>query len=274
MKVNLLIISVFLSIIIYAGVDSLHGIVGLTKRDGGTGCVCHNFFWSDSVYVWIEGPDSVYRNDTVSYKLFMSGGPAVTGGFNVAAYSGVLDSVDTLTRISFGELTHTTPNPFFSDTVFWNFSYTAPDSLLNDTLYSVGNSVNGDSIPTDLDQWNFGENFVINVIDKPVNVERVNLVPEKYILYQNYPNPFNPATSISYQIPKEGFITLALYNTAGEEVATLVNESKPAGLHTVEFDGSLLSSGIYFYQLLVSALQSKDGIANNFVETKKMVLLK
>jgi hypothetical protein len=271
MKFNFLLIFVFVSIIVYAGIDSLHGIVGLTKRDGSTGCVCHNFFWSDSVNVWIEGPDSVYRNDTVSYKLFMSGGPEVTGGFNVASYFGVLDSVDTLTRVAFGELTHTSPNPFISDTVFWNFSYTAPDSLLIDTLYSVGNSTNGDSIPTDPDQWNFGENFIVNVIDKPVNVERINLVPEEYILYQNYPNPFNPTTKIKFSISdlpdgKAGFrfVSLIVYDVLGNEVAILINEEKPAGEYEVEFSAEGLKSGIYFYRIQVG----------DFDQTKKMILLR
>jgi len=264
MKINLLIICVFLSVIIYAGIDELHGIVGLTKRDGGTGCICHNFFWSDSVNVWIEGPDSVYRNDTVSYKLFMSGGPAVTGGFNVATYFGVLDSVDTLTRISFGELTHTSPNQFVSDTVFWSFSYTAPDSLLNDTLYSVGNSTNGDSIPTDLDQWNFGENFIVNVIDKPVNVERMNLVPEEYILYQNYPNPFNPTTNLKFRMADFGFVSIKVFDLLGREVATLVNEERSAGEYEVEFNATGQASGIYLYKLETS----------NFTATRKMLLLK
>jgi len=100
-----------------------------------------------------------------------------------------------------------------------------------------------------------------------------------YILSQNYPNPFNPTTTIAYEIPQMGFVTLKIYDILGREVATLVNEEKLAGSYEVQFDshsveGRNLSSGIYFYQLLVSALQSKDGKAGNYSETKKMILLR
>jgi hypothetical protein len=110
--------------------------------------------------------------------------------------------------------------------------------------------------------------------------------PTIFSLEQNYPNPFNPTTKIKYSIadvianPDEirmkqsQFITLKIYDVLGNEVATLVNEQKPAGTYEVEFNGTGLPSGIYFYQLLVSALQSKDGKAGTFIESKKMVLLK
>lgn len=196
MKINLLLSAAFLSIIIYANINERDGIIGLTKRDGGLGCLCHNLTFTDSVIVWIEGPDSVFKGDTIQYKLLMTGGPAVAGGFNVASYFGELDSADTLTKVLFGELTHTSPNPFVNDTVSWNFYYTAPDSLLIDTIYSVANSVNLDSIPSDLDQWNFGENFIVYVIDYPTDTDDIFNLPNQFVLEQNYPNPFNPTIKI------------------------------------------------------------------------------
>ena len=87
---------------------------------------------------------------------------------------------------------------------------------------------------------------------------------EQYTLEQNYPNPFNPTTKIEYSIPKTSFVTLKVYDMLGREVATLVNEDKSVGIYTVNFDGSNLSSGIYFYQL-------KSG---SFFETKKLILLR
>ncbi|MCC7095452.1 MAG: hypothetical protein IT277_14795, partial [Ignavibacteriaceae bacterium] len=174
MKINFILVLAFISFIAYANIDYLHGIVGMTLRDGGIGCICHNIESNDSVFVWIEGPDSVKRNSTQQFKLFMSGGPAIAGGFNLASYFGELDSVDTLTHVMFGELTHTQPNPFINDTVSWNFLYTAPDSILTDTIYSVGNSVNWDSIPSNFDQWNFGQNFAVQVTDYPVNLSNEN----------------------------------------------------------------------------------------------------
>jgi hypothetical protein len=87
-----------------------------------------------------------------------------------------------------------------------------------------------------------------------------------YELSQNYPNPFNPTTIIKYQIPELSFVTIKVYDVLGNEIAILVNEEKPAGGYNVEFriENSELSSGIYFYHLR----------AGNFIETKKMVLLK
>jgi hypothetical protein len=85
-----------------------------------------------------------------------------------------------------------------------------------------------------------------------------------YLLSQNYPNPFNPSTVISYQLSVIGFVTLKVYDILGREIATLVNEEKPAGEYEVEFNAANLPSGIYFYQIK----------AGNFVETEKMVLLK
>jgi len=174
MKINLLLTVLFLSVIIYANIDEMDGIVGLTQRDGGLGCVCHNFSSTSSVHIWIEGPDTVIMSSTTQYKLLLAGGPAVAGGFDLASYFGELDSVDTSTHIISGELTHSYPNPSVNDTISWNFLYTAPGSILTDTLYTVGNSVNLDGIPSTLDQWNFGENFIIHVIDIPVPVELAN----------------------------------------------------------------------------------------------------
>jgi hypothetical protein len=72
-------------------------------------------------------------------------------------------------------------------------------------------------------------------------------LPTTYSMDQNYPNPFNPETRINFSIPNEGIVTLNVYNSLGQQVATLVNESKPAGTYEVDFDGAQLSSGIYFY---------------------------
>jgi len=89
-------------------------------------------------------------------------------------------------------------------------------------------------------------------------------IPDRFTLGQNFPNPFNPSTKISWQSPVDSWQTLKIYDVLGNEVATLVNEYKPAGVYEVQFDASQLSSGIYFYKLQ----------AGNFVEIKKMVLLK
>jgi len=89
-------------------------------------------------------------------------------------------------------------------------------------------------------------------------------VPSAYALEQNFPNPFNPGTRINFSIPTEGFVTLDVYNSIGQKVASLINETKTAGTYQVNFDASDLTSGIYFYKIS----------SGNFTETKKMILLK
>jgi len=88
--------------------------------------------------------------------------------------------------------------------------------------------------------------------------------PNSFSLEQNYPNPFNPSTVIGYRLSVNSVVTLKVYDLPGREIATLVDEFKPAGKYEVEFNGKDLSSGIYFYKLE----------AGNFIETKKMILLK
>jgi len=97
-----------------------------------------------------------------------------------------------------------------------------------------------------------------------VNEENSDFKSLSYKLNQNYPNPFNPVTTIKWQQPEAGFVTLKTYDVLGREVITLANEELSAGKHEVVFDASILSSGIYFYQLK----------AARFIETKKMVFMK
>ncbi len=275
MKTNFILVIVFLSMVAFAlKVQYPTGIVGLTEKDGAMGCICHNFEKSDSVSVWIEGPDSLVIGSSAEYKLFLSGGPAVEGGFNLAALIGKVFSVDSLTqRMEYvqgdTQLTQTQPLNFVGDTIFWRFVYEAPDSVCTDTLYSVGNSVNGDGIPSDADHWNFGRKFVITIYDSPINVDEKNLVVNNFILYQNYPNPFNPSTKISWQSPVSSHQTLKVFDALGNEVATLVDEYKPAGKYEVEFNVAQVSglepaSGVYFYQLK----------AGEFTSSKKMIMIK
>lgn len=91
-----------------------------------------------------------------------------------------------------------------------------------------------------------------------------NLFPANFELEQNYPNPFNPGTKISWRSPVSGHQTLKVFDVLGNEVATLVNEYRNAGSYNVDFNGSQIATGIYYYQLRIG----------DFIETKKMLMLK
>ncbi len=138
---------------------------------------------------------------------------------------------------------------------------------------------NGDILAAGYDfHSNSGDFMVTRLTQNTTGVEVINSeVPADFVLHQNYPNPFNPSTKIKYSIPSvtlrqaqsDNWVTLKVYDVLGNEVATLVNEYKPAGNYEVDFNshsdkGQNLSSGVYFYTLR----------AGSFVETKKMILLR
>lgn len=89
-------------------------------------------------------------------------------------------------------------------------------------------------------------------------------IPQVFRLYQNYPNPFNPTTVISFDMPKDGFASLKIYNSIGQEVASLIDGNIQAGSYEKVFDASSLSSGVYFYKL----------VTDNFSDVRKMSLIK
>jgi len=110
---------------------------------------------------------------------------------------------------------------------------------------------------------------VATITPTPVSVEAETGLPKSFAMNQNYPNPFNPSTTIKYQMPASGHVTLKVFDILGNEIATLVNSNVAAGYHTVQFNANNLSSGIYLYQIKVISENNK-----NFVDTKKFMLMK
>ncbi|MFA6469166.1 MAG: T9SS type A sorting domain-containing protein [Bacteroidota bacterium] len=117
-------------------------------------------------------------------------------------------------------------------------------------------------------QWDFGwTNYQPQVYDPTVTAVKEyhnGSVPQHFALEQNYPNPFNPSTTIRYTLPANGNVTLKVFNSIGQEVASLVNEFQTSGSYAVSFDASNLSSGLYFYSLT----------SQQFSQTRKMLLLR
>ena len=110
-----------------------------------------------------------------------------------------------------------------------------------------------------LDNVFFPPHSVVTSVDS-----KESTIPVAFLLDQNYPNPFNPTTSIRYGLPARSHVTLSVFNTLGQQVVVLVDGDQNAGYHEVKFDGSSLSSGVYFYRLQ----------AGTFVQTKKLLLLR
>jgi hypothetical protein len=102
----------------------------------------------------------------------------------------------------------------------------------------------------------------IEVSDSVVMVD--SETPRTFALFQNYPNPFNPTTEISFGLPEDSQITLAVFNSLGQQIAVLAEGQREAGQHRVIWDGAGFPNGVYFYRLS----------AKGFAETRKMLLLK
>jgi len=106
--------------------------------------------------------------------------------------------------------------------------------------------------------------LTIKIEDINNSVDKDPYCPSNFFVYQNHPNPFNPSTQITYSLPRAADVTLKIYDILGQEVATLVNERKPAGTYTVNLNAVDIPTGIYFYRI----------VAGEFVQTKKMALIR
>jgi hypothetical protein len=151
------------------------------------------------------------------------------------------------------------------------------ERLSNGTWSGIG-FVQGSGTSTSPHYYSFADknldagtySYRLKQIDNDGSSKYINLTesftiqPGEYSLSQNYPNPFNPTTVINYSLPEKSRIAIKVYNVLGKEVATLVNEVKPAGTHEVSFNASDLSSGVYYYTIS----------AGKFTSTKKMILMK
>ncbi len=152
------------------------------------------------------------------------------------------------------------------DTVWekkWDYEQGMMISQISDLAFDRNDYLNvlGNSVPY------LGQNYCyiqIYNLGGVLGVPNFKSLPTDFSLSQNYPNPFNPSTTIEFSLPKRAFVNLTIYNTLGQVVETLVSSEMEAGAHQVIWKANNIPSGTYFYRL----------IANNFVETKKMLLMK
>ena len=264
------------TLILYSFAFFPGGYVGTTRKNNPPlGCICHHDTASSNVSVQIIGPDSIPAGTTAFFRVKTSGGPAVAGGFNLANYRDngsdtlTLSRVpnDTMVRKQEGELTHTYPKLFSNDTVSWVVRYTASQVIGYDTLYATCNSTNHDTSSSN-DQWNWSLNKPVRIYN-PIGIINISSVAKDYSISQNYPNPFNPVTTIRFAIASNvkgqtSNVELVIFDILGRKIETLVNQQLKPGTYEVEWNGSDFASGVYYYRIE----------SGNFVETKKMLLLK
>jgi len=248
--------ALFVTVVLYA---SSTGITGTTQLNGN-GCNCHGI-QPGAVNVVIDGPATLQAGETADYKVEITGGPLAAGGTNIAVSAGELVASDNSLQKIGQELTHIAPKAAVSGKVGFEFRYTAPQQTGQVTMFANGNSVDlsGNNLG---DIWAFANNKPITVTPA-VSVDD-EMLPVALQLEQNYPNPFNPCTSISFDIATNSFVSLAVYDALGREVAVLFDRDLPAGSYTVAFDADDLAGGIYYYTL-------KAGTSSI---TKKMILVK
>lgn len=165
-----------------------------------------------------------------------------------------LDSLDTGTKIADVNIGNTGGSTFFR-------TFTAPLDKHVTGSHDVYLKFTGAGTNLYQIEW---LNFIDSTHAETTPVLQIGQLPGKFELSQNYPNPFNPSTIVSYQLPKNGNVTLKIYDILGREVETLVDRSENAGKHSVTFNGEKLASGVYIYSL------EADGVTLQ----KKMLLLK
>jgi len=257
-------------------VHRFEGIVGMTKKNG-FGCFCHGEDPTLSAHVWIEGPATIHAGEEAIYTLFLERDSTVTGGLDIATQFGILGVEESLYTYWYeDEITHVMPKPANgTDTVSWRFRYRTPAlmSALVDTIFSAANSTNQDTMATEDDKWNFGENFLVTVLGPTdVGSSPGNPLPAVASLHQNYPNPFNPSTTIRFDLAEQSLVALDLFDISGRHVATLAEGPYEAGKYEQQLDAGRyeLASGMYLCRF--SAIPVSTGAAT--VITRKMVLLR
>jgi hypothetical protein len=219
--------------------------------------------YNDAGKIWLQKPFSTEPNKnyivTIKYKF-------ATRDFGLANLWTIITGVHLFPPTNAQELTYQghTGNGFDFDSgyVWLDKSYEFNiDSNSSSQLWIVigiwGN-------------WETPRIYYVDSLSIHIQEENPNDISEgeriitDFLIYQNHPNPFNPSTTIKYQVLELSDVSIKVFDVLGNEVVTLVSEEKPAGSYQVEFEATALPSGIYFYRLQ----------ANDFVDTKKMILLK
>jgi hypothetical protein len=185
-----------------------------------------------------------------------------------AAVASLLYSGFTVTELPLVTAFHTSDGDVLQNLLYIDsvYTYVSPNAYLNLEFSPSPAQGSSTSIKEYIIEINGQVIFLGNNRMKTTKVLKPdhNTIPDQYSLSQNYPNPFNPVTKINYSIPKQGFVTLKIYDLLGREIKSLVSETKQPGNYSVDFNGSNLASGVYFYRLE----------SNSFTSIKRMMIIK
>jgi len=217
------------------------GITGRTLKNG-TGCNCHAESPSTAVTVIINGPDTLIYNQTAVYTVSISGGPLIRGGTNIAASSGILNTINSELQVIGDELTHTAPKAPTDTTVVFSFNYTAPSATGGITLYANGNSVNFNGTNTG-DQWNFAVNksvVVVPVIPVELSAFKAEVVKSDVHL----------SWSTASEKNNRGFeVMRRKKDKEWEKLAFIPGQGNSTEINNYSFVDKKPESGIYTYRL-------------------------
>ncbi len=240
----------------YCKLDKWNNLYAVGKSDfiSGNMNICLVKYNSQGILLWSKIYDSGFgiKDYPIGMDVDKYGNCYIVGRHQVP-YPWDPKPIITLAYDKFGNLS-------------WDVAYYGEDSLCNASAIAVDTSggvyVTGESSNN---ISNTGTDIVVIKYNSLVGINPVIItLPKEYSLSQNYPNPFNPSTTIKYSLPKDGFVSLKIYDITGREVKTLAGEVKKAGYYSVTFNASSLASGVYFYRIQ----------SNDFVMTKRMVLIK
>jgi uncharacterized delta-60 repeat protein len=241
-----------------ASLTLINDIAFAVARFDSNGTKDRTFGTNGTVRAYINGTDST--SDRAYSAAIQSDGKIVVGGGSSSSLLG--QSTFAIARF---DSNGTKDSTFGTNgTVTTTFG---SDMNVSDAAMSIALQTDGKILAGGYSQIASGSTVFVLARYLTSNMTGINedkSLPKSFALEQNYPNPFNPSTTIKYSIPKFGLVTIKIYDILGREVTTLINEEKNAGNYSVEFNASMLASGVYLYRIS----------AGSFEETKKLVLIK
>ncbi len=205
---------------------------------------------------YLLGPDSVSFFFHADFEVRVNG-QYVTGNYNFDnSKHAIFKMYKTAAFHNFFDKTNIDPQALLS------YVYkTATGGYSTDGITTIDNA---SSVTAEMSHFSEVGGIPSSVLTGLSSNDRLNNIPSSFELKQNYPNPFNPSTLIQYGLPERSFVEISVYNILGNKIASLVNSTQDAGMHSIRFDGSRLPSGIYIYSL-------KTG---NGIIARKMLLIK